>query len=108
MELPKTYRVRARFGAVSDTGDRDGVITETGVLPQGELELPTGEIRQQTPAYSAVKVGGERAYRRARRGEECQDAAADRQRPPLRAARPRGGRAPSSRSSALPGPTSAA
>ena len=70
MGLRKTYRVRARFGAVSTTGDRDGEITETGVVPEGELELPTGEIRQRPPAYSAVKVGGERAYKRARRGEE--------------------------------------
>ncbi len=70
MGLRKTYRVRARFGAVSTTGDRDGEITETGLIPEGPLELPTGEIRQRTPAYSAVKVGGERAYKRARRGEE--------------------------------------
>jgi tRNA pseudouridine55 synthase len=70
MGLPKTYRVRARFGAVSTTGDRDGEITETGVVPDEPPELPTGEIRQRPPAYSAVKVGGERAYKRARRGEE--------------------------------------
>jgi tRNA pseudouridine55 synthase len=70
MELPKIYRVIARFGAVSTTGDRDGEITETGVMPAGELELPTGEVRQRPPAYSAVKVGGQRAYRRARRGDE--------------------------------------
>src|SRR2546423_12642222 len=31
--------------------------------------MPTGEIMQRPPAYSAVKVGGERLYRRARRGE---------------------------------------
>jgi len=71
MELPKTYVTRARFGAVSTTGDRDGEITETGVMP-GELELPTGTIRQRPPAYSAVKVGGERAYKRARRGEQIE------------------------------------
>ncbi len=70
MGLRKTYRVIARFGAVSTTGDPDGEITETGVVPAGELELPQGEIRQRPPAFSAVKVGGERAYRRARRGEE--------------------------------------
>lgn len=70
MELRKTYRTVARFGAVSTTGDRDGEITQTGVLPQDELELPTGEIRQRPPVYSAIKVGGERAYKRARRGEE--------------------------------------
>jgi tRNA pseudouridine55 synthase len=69
MGLRKTYRTRARFGAVSTTGDPEGEITETGVIPEG-LVLPTGAIRQTTPAYSAVKVGGERAYKRARRGEE--------------------------------------
>ena len=70
MRLPKTYRVAARFGAVSTTGDRDGEITETGSLPPRPLHLPTGEIRQRPPAFSAVKVGGQRAYRRARRGED--------------------------------------
>jgi tRNA pseudouridine55 synthase len=34
--------------------------------------MPTGEVRQRPPAYSAVKVGGERAYRRARRGEHVE------------------------------------
>ena len=72
MGLRKTYRALARFGAVSTTGDRDGEITETGRLPEGDLELPTGEIRQRPPVYSAVKVGGVRAYRRARRGEEVE------------------------------------
>ena len=70
MELPKTYRTTARLGAVSSTGDRDGEITETGRMPPEPLSLPTGTIRQLTPAYSAVKVGGERAYKKARRGEE--------------------------------------
>ena len=70
MGLRKTYRVVARFGAVSTTGDRDGEITETGRLPDAELDLPTGELRQRPPAYSAVKVGGQRAYKLARRGEE--------------------------------------
>ena len=68
MALPKTYEVVARLGAVSTTGDPEGEITVTGRVPE-ELELPAGEIRQRPPAYSAVKVGGERAYRRARRGE---------------------------------------
>jgi tRNA pseudouridine55 synthase len=42
----------------------------TGLLPPASLELPTGELRQRPPAYSAIKLGGERAYARARRGEE--------------------------------------
>jgi tRNA pseudouridine55 synthase len=34
------------------------------------LVLPTGDLMQRPPAYSAVKVGGERLYKKARRGEE--------------------------------------
>ncbi|MEA2439408.1 MAG: tRNA pseudouridine55 synthase [Thermoleophilaceae bacterium] len=68
MELPKTYRAVARLGWTSDTGDRDGVLVETGRVP-AELELPVGEMLQRPPAYSAVKVGGERLYAKARRGE---------------------------------------
>ncbi len=74
MGARKTYRARARFGAISTTGDPDGEITETGVLPAGKLELPTGELRQRPPAYSAVRVGGVRAYVRARRGEQVEPA----------------------------------
>jgi tRNA pseudouridine55 synthase len=70
MALPKTYVATARFGAVSSTGDPEGEIVETGVLPPEPLVLPTGEVRQRPPAHSAVKVDGERAYARARRGEE--------------------------------------
>lgn len=72
MAARKAYRVSARFGAISSTGDREGRILETGRLPGRELELPTGEIRQRPPAFSAVKIGGERAYRRARRGERVE------------------------------------
>ncbi len=72
MALPKRYEVVARFGAVSSTGDPEGEITETGNVPAGELALPTGAIRQRPPAYSAVKVGGRRAYALARAGEEVQ------------------------------------
>jgi tRNA pseudouridine55 synthase len=69
MALPKTYMATARFGATSTTGDPEGQITETGRIPDLS-HLPTGRIRQRPPVYSAVKVGGERAYRRARRGED--------------------------------------
>jgi tRNA pseudouridine55 synthase len=69
MALPKSYRVVARLGATSTTGDPEGEITETGRLPSADAKLPTGTIRQRTPAHSAAKVRGERAYRRARRGE---------------------------------------
>lgn len=68
MDLPKTYRAVARLGWTSDTGDRDGVLAHTGRVPE-TLAIPEGEILQRPPAYSAVKVGGERLYARARRGE---------------------------------------
>ena len=71
MALPKTYRTVARLGWVSDTGDVDGTLTETGRVASSPLTLPTGELMQRPPAYSAVKVGGERLYKKARRGEEA-------------------------------------
>jgi tRNA pseudouridine55 synthase len=72
MELPKRYETVARLGALSSTGDPEGEVTETGRFPPQQPELPTGEIRQRPPIYSAIKVKGERAYRRARRGESFQ------------------------------------
>lgn len=73
VELPKTYEVVAQLGARSSTGDPEGEITQTGVVP-GTLSLPLGRIRQRPPAHSAVKIDGERAYARARRGEDVQTA----------------------------------
>jgi tRNA pseudouridine55 synthase len=69
MGLPKRYETVARLGAVSSTGDPEGEITQTGRIPPNPPPLPTGEVRQRPPIYSAVKIGGERAYKRARRGE---------------------------------------
>ena len=69
MALPKAYLAVARLGAVSTTGDPEGEIAQTGLVPPDPPRLPTGRVRQRPPAFSAVKVGGERAYRRARRGE---------------------------------------
>src|SRR5258705_3447456 len=72
MALPKRYETVAQLGATSSTGDTDGEITETGRLPPDPPLLPTGEVRQRPPIHSAVKVGGERAYKRARRGERVE------------------------------------
>jgi tRNA pseudouridine55 synthase len=69
MGLPKSYEAIARLGATSTTGDPEGEIAITGRVPPDPPSLPVGEIRQRPPIFSAVKVGGERAYRRARRGE---------------------------------------
>jgi tRNA pseudouridine55 synthase len=66
--LPKTYLTTARLGWRSSTGDPDGELTETGRVPEA-LELPTGTVRQRVPMTSAVRVGGERLYKKAHRGE---------------------------------------
>jgi tRNA pseudouridine55 synthase len=68
MALPKRYETIARLGFTSSTGDVDGEIAP-GRMPREPLALPTGRIRQRPPAYSAVRVGGRRAYALARAGE---------------------------------------
>jgi tRNA pseudouridine55 synthase len=70
MGLPKRYETVAQLGALSSTGDPEGEITFTGRVPPSPPQLPLGEIRQRPPRHSAVKVGGQRAYRRARAGED--------------------------------------
>lgn len=70
----KAYRATVCFGASSTTDDLEGEITPaSGPAPRRadvEAALPSflGEIRQRPPAYSAVKVGGRRAYALARAG----------------------------------------
>jgi tRNA pseudouridine55 synthase len=68
VELPKTYVATARLGWRSSTGDPEGELVETGAVPTS-LELPVGTVRQQVPMTSAVRVGGERLYKKAHRGE---------------------------------------
>jgi tRNA pseudouridine55 synthase len=68
VDLPKTYLATARLGWRSSSGDPDGELTETGRIP-ASLRLPTGRVRQRVPMTSAVRVGGERLYRKAHRGE---------------------------------------
>ncbi len=71
--LPKSYRAVAKLGWVSDTGDRDGALEQTGRIPD-DPRVPVGPQLQRPPAYSAVKVDGERLYDRARRGDPVQGA----------------------------------
>ena len=71
MALPKRYETVARLGWTSTTGDPEGEIA-AGRTPAEPLRLPTGRIRQRPHAYSAVKVGGRRAYALARAGEEVE------------------------------------
>lgn len=72
----KTYEVKMRLGAVSSTGDPEGELTAVDGVEPAEEELKaalkrfTGTIEQTPPAYSAVKVDGQRAYKLARAGKE--------------------------------------
>lgn len=68
LHQPKTYRVVARLGWLSDSGDPEGELTQTGRVPD-DPQLPTGALMLSVPAFSAIKVGGERLYAKARRGE---------------------------------------
>jgi tRNA pseudouridine55 synthase len=72
MALPKRYETVARLGFVSSTGDPEGEITRTGRIPPDPPPLPTGALLQRPHAYSAVKVGGRRAYALARAGQAVQ------------------------------------
>jgi tRNA pseudouridine55 synthase len=73
----KTYSFTVIWGEERTTGDAEGEVTETSdIRPQAlEIEdaLPQfiGEIMQTPPQYSAVKIGGERAYDIARSGREA-------------------------------------
>ena len=71
MGLPKTYLATARLGWRSSTGDPTGELSQTGVIPDS-LDLPTGTVSQRLPMTSAVRVDGERLYRKAHRGEEVE------------------------------------
>src|SRR3954447_866512 len=65
MALPKTYRAVARLGWRSTTGDPEGDLEQSGRLPES-LAIPVGEQMQRPHAFSAVKVDGERLYKKAR------------------------------------------
>jgi tRNA pseudouridine55 synthase len=77
-KLDKTYEATIRLGQVSTTGDPEGEITNVSdVAPkQAKIETVikqfTGEITQSPPIYSAIKIGGQRAYKLARKGEEIE------------------------------------
>ena len=78
LKLDKVYEAEIVLGATSTTGDPEGEITETtnhtDEITKIELEAAlaqfTGEIQQIPPAFSAIKINGQRAYKLARKGEE--------------------------------------
>ncbi|MGE3857039.1 MAG: tRNA pseudouridine(55) synthase TruB, partial [Dehalococcoidia bacterium] len=76
MGARKRYRAEVLLGVETDTYDIEGAVVEerdasavTAEDVRGALGAFTGEIMQTPPAYSAIKRGGEPAYRAARRGD---------------------------------------
>jgi tRNA pseudouridine55 synthase len=75
-KVDKTYEVTMKLGQTSTTGDEEGERTKTGDrTPETEeiedvFEKFVGEIEQIPPAYSAIKINGQRAYKLARAGKE--------------------------------------
>lgn len=79
LKLDKTYEATLHLGATSTTGDPEGEIHITPQNPsskgltlkeiQAALQSFVGEIEQTPPIYSAIKVGGQRAYKLARKGQ---------------------------------------
>jgi tRNA pseudouridine55 synthase len=71
----KTYRFTAKWGEQTTTDDREGEVVDTHAHRPDEVDIDavlerfTGTIRQKPPAFSAIKVDGERAYDLARDGE---------------------------------------
>ncbi len=75
LKLDKVYEVEATLGKNSTTGDREGELTSISITKPSKEEVRaalaafTGEIMQTPPIYSAIKVGGQRAYKLARAGK---------------------------------------
>lgn len=76
--LPKTYETTGVLGVETDTLDAAGEVVAERLVRAGPDELEAaleafrGEIEQVPPRVSAVKVGGERAYKKAARGEDVE------------------------------------
>ncbi len=75
LNADKTYRVTARLGEATDTGDADGQVIETAPVPvlddHGWRKIIAGfvgDIEQVPPMYSALKKDGKRLYELARQG----------------------------------------
>ena len=75
-KLDKVYEASIRLGATSTTGDPEGDIVEDRIKVEPSLEEVTkavesfrGDIVQKPPAFSAIKINGQRAYKLAREGK---------------------------------------
>jgi len=77
----KAYEFTVRLGIATNTDDAEGEVLETSDLRPDDEEIKAalaqfiGDIEQVPPQFSAVKIDGERAYKRARDGEEMELAA---------------------------------
>jgi tRNA pseudouridine55 synthase len=77
-KLDKTYEVTMKLGAMSSTGDDEGektVVSNTVPSKAAILEALKsfeGQIMQTPPAFSAMKVNGQRAYKLARQGKSVE------------------------------------
>jgi tRNA pseudouridine55 synthase len=78
LKLDKVYEAAIQLGAISTTGDPEGEMTmQSDVQPPKEsvnaaLGQFVGAITQTPPIYSAIKIGGQRAYKLARKGHEVE------------------------------------
>ena len=77
LDADKTYRVTARLGEATDTGDADGSVIDAANVPdrsfadwQDIVSGFVGDIEQVPPMYSALKKDGKRLYELARQGQE--------------------------------------
>jgi tRNA pseudouridine55 synthase len=75
--LDKRYVTQVNLTALTDTGDREGRLVDRAEAPPAEelerlLAGLRGDVELPIPAASAVKIGGERAYRLHRRGVEVE------------------------------------
>ncbi len=77
----KAYEFTVRLGSATNTDDAEGEIIATSDSRPTDAEIKeallrfVGDIEQVPPQFSAVKIDGERAYKRARDGEEMEIAA---------------------------------
>ena len=77
-DAPKRYTAVARFGTTTTTQDASGEVVETRTVELDEARVSAaldrfrGDIEQIPPMVSALKIGGERLYKKARRGEEVE------------------------------------
>lgn len=78
LKQSKQYQATVRLGQNSTTGDPEGELSEISGLQPSRQEVEAacqsfvGQVSQTPPAYSAIKINGQRAYKLARAGKEVE------------------------------------